>query len=45
MEKGRKNENMRREKSRKRMEEAGGIGKKERRKQTESNGGKKVFCL
>ena len=45
MEKGRRNENMRREKSRKRMEKAGGIGKKERRKQIESDGGKKVFCL
>jgi len=36
---------MRREKSRKRMEEAGEIRKKERRKQTESKEGKKVFCL
>jgi len=32
MEKGRRNENIRREKSRKRMEEAGEIGKKERKK-------------
>jgi len=27
------------------MKEAREIGKKERRKQTESDGGKKVFCL
>ena len=45
MEKGRRNENIRREKSRKRMEEKGGIGKKERRKKNQSNGREEVFWM
>jgi len=36
---------MRREKSRKRMEKAGEIKKKERRKEADSNGREKMFCL
>ena len=43
MEKDRRNENMRREKSRKRMEEKGGIGKKERRKKIRAMEERKCF--
>ena len=45
MEKGRGNENMRREKSRERVETTRNVEKKERREQAESNEGEKVFCL
>ena len=41
----RRDKNMRREKSREEVEMIGDVGKKERRKQAESNGGEKVFYM
>ena len=45
MEKSRRNENMRGEKSRERIEATRNMGKKKRREETESNRRKKMFCL